>query len=121
MRSTITDQQDRLKELFDLIKENPDLPIVPMVDEEIVADDCCSRWMGSWGSAQIEKIYVGGEQVYFYEPDDWGEVEKVINDMATTGEDFDFENMTDEAALAAYEAAPWIKAIVVDIDLPELP
>lgn len=29
-----------------LVQENPGLPIVPMVDEEVVADDCSSYWMG---------------------------------------------------------------------------
>lgn len=36
-------QKERLDELFKLIKENPDLPILPMVDSEIVADDYCAR------------------------------------------------------------------------------
>ena len=30
-------QKERLAELFRLIKENPDLPILPMVDSEVVA------------------------------------------------------------------------------------
>ena len=37
------------EELFRLMKEHPDLPVVPMVDSEIVADDCYTYWMGSWG------------------------------------------------------------------------
>lgn len=32
---------ENLKELFGLIKKRPDLPIVAMVDSEIVADDGC--------------------------------------------------------------------------------
>ena len=42
-------QKENLEKLFLLIKENHELPIVAMVDSEIVADDCCCRWMGSWG------------------------------------------------------------------------
>ena len=45
-------QKERLDVLFKLIKENPDLPILPMVDSEIVADDFCARWTGSRGECR---------------------------------------------------------------------
>ena len=51
-------QKERLEELFRLIKENPDLPILPMVDSEIVADDGYAQWTGSWGRAHIEEYYI---------------------------------------------------------------
>ena len=41
-------ERENREELFRLIKENPELPIVPMVDAEIVADDC-GYWIGAWG------------------------------------------------------------------------
>ena len=48
-------QKERLEELFRLSKENPDLPILPMVESESVADDGYAQWTGSWGSEHIEK------------------------------------------------------------------
>ena len=42
----------KAENLLQLIKENPDLPIVPMVDQEIVADDCCTWWIGKWGKSR---------------------------------------------------------------------
>ena len=48
-------QQTRAKtrKLFELIRDNPDLPILPFVDSEIVADDGYNRWIGSFGSSGI--------------------------------------------------------------------
>lgn len=40
-------------ELFRLIKENPDLPVVPMVDGEICGDDS-GYWMAGWGESRME-------------------------------------------------------------------
>ena len=35
----------KIKELLKHIQENPDLPIVPMVDGEIVGSDEYGRWL----------------------------------------------------------------------------
>ena len=110
-------QKERLEELFRLIKENPDLPILPMVDSEIVADDGYAQWTGSWGRAHIEEYYITEERIHFKESDDFGEVEDVLSsEYGYTG----FETMSDEGALSTYNNLPWIKAIIVDIDLPEV-
>ena len=36
-------QQENLRELFALIEANPNLPIIPLVDSEIVADTVAGR------------------------------------------------------------------------------
>lgn len=108
-------EQKNREELFKLIQEHPDLPIVPMVDYEIIGDDC-GRWIGSWGSCYIGEYIKGKEQVYFKEEDDPSEVERVICDVM--GYDA-YGDMSEEEADRAYEELPWIKAVVVDIDLPE--
>lgn len=43
-------QTQKIKELLALIEQNPTLPVVPMVASEIVCDDSCARWKGSWGA-----------------------------------------------------------------------
>lgn len=100
-------------ELLKLIEENPELPIVPMVDSEIVADDDFNRWMGSFGSACIDEYITGGERVYFRDDD---KAEKVIAEIL--GWDA-YEVMTSEEAKREYAKLPWIKAIIVNIDLPD--
>ena len=45
LKAVMQKQTDNLKELFKLIEKRPDLPIVAMVDSEIVADDG-GFWLG---------------------------------------------------------------------------
>lgn len=111
---TEKEKQSR-EELFKLMEENPDLPIVPMVDYEIVAEDC-GRWLGAWGSSYIGEYIMGEERVYFREDDDLYEVDKVLDEMLDT-EVYEVIE-TDTEAQAAYAELPWIKAIIVNIDLP---
>ena len=117
MRKEASEREKKNREeLFRLMKENPDMPVVPMVDAGIVADND-GYWMGSWGSSQIQDFLIGEEQVYFRNDDDPHEIEKVLcNEMLS--ED-DVEAMTDEKVHQAYKDMPWIKAIVVYISYPE--
>ena len=58
------------KGLFDLIRENPELPIVPMVDTEVVASDEYDWWLAKWGRAEITEYYLGNEGVHFKDEDE---------------------------------------------------
>lgn len=107
--------KENREELFRLMQENPELPVVPMVDYEIVAD-VSGRWLGSWGSSYIGEYLIGEEQVHFREDDDPSEVDKVLSERY--GDDY-YTDMTDEQEAAAYAGLPWVKAIIVNIDLPE--
>lgn len=97
------------EEFFKLMKENPDLPIFPMIDCEIACEDY-GRFLGAWGNSYIDK-----ERVYFREDNDPSEVERVLSEEY--GHD-NYMDMDDEQQAKAYADMPWIKAIIVDIDLP---
>jgi len=97
-----------------LIKDNPELPILPMVSYEIAAEDCPTYWGGSWGESSIEKYLIVGERITYKGNDD---PEQLMEEMLSTEE---FEKMTDEEIYQAYEKLPWIKAIIVYIELPEI-
>lgn len=103
------------EELFKLMQENPDLPVVPMVDSDIVADDC-GHWLGAWGSSEIGEYLLGEERVFFRENDDPSELERVLSDKF--GYDV-IESWSDEEWEKAYAELPWIKAIIVYINLPD--
>lgn len=45
-----------ISDLLELIKAHPELPIVPMVDSEIVCDDGYARWKGAWGARTAQGI-----------------------------------------------------------------
>lgn len=105
--------QKNRAELFCLMAEHPELPVVPMVDSEIVADDGCNRWLGSWGASCVGEYVIGEERIYFRDDDD---IEQTLTGVL----DWDaYEAMSDEEAEAAYRALPWVKAIIVNIDLPD--
>lgn len=114
----ITEKEKKNRdELFRLMQENPELPVVPMVDSDIVADDRYNLWMGSWGNSHIGEYVLGRDYTHFREDDDWGNVEWTLLDgFVNYGT---FEGLTDEEVKSGYAALPWIKAIIVNIDLPE--
>ena len=91
------------EELFRVMQENPDLPVIVMVDSEIVADDGYNRWLGAWGHCEIGEYFVGEERIHFRESDNFDEIEA----------------MSDEEAEGVYNSLPWIRAIIVNIDLPD--
>lgn len=109
---TEKEKQNRDK-LFKLMQENPELPVIPMVDSEIVADYCYTRWIGSWGNSYIDHYIPGKERIFFIDDDE----EDVL--AALHGWEW-VENATDEEWSRAYENVPWITAIIVNIDLPEI-
>lgn len=122
-KEQIEKQAENLKELFGLMKKRPDLPIVAMVDSEVVADDGCCYWMGSWGNCLIDKYIVHEDYgVIFYEegkPDTVDIFEKYF-DYAECGID---EELPDEKALplmrAKVDSLDWKEAIIVYIQVPD--
>lgn len=101
-----------IADLLELIKAHPELPIVPMVDSEIVCDEGYVRWRGSWGAASVTKYLVSEEHIFFFDDED---VEAVLIEVKGYDE---FLSMTDKEAQEAYNALPWVECIAVDINLP---
>lgn len=101
-----------IADLLELIKAHPELPIVPMVDSEIVCDEGYARWQGSWGAASVTKYLVSEEHIFFFDDED---VEAVLIEVKGYDE---FLSMTDKEAQEAYNALPWVECIAVDINLP---
>ena len=104
-------------DLFKLMQENPDLPVVPMVDADIVAGDDYGRWRGSWGSASVDE--------YLIPPDDRPMIFKSDDDVFDTLEqclpEAEFEALPENESECRpfYDALPWVKAIIVNINLPD--
>lgn len=79
-----------ISDLLELIKAHPELPIVPMVDSEIVCDDGYARWKGAWGAASVTKYLVSEEHIFFFDDED---VEAVLIEVKGYDE---FLSMTDK-------------------------
>lgn len=107
-------QQEKAKHLFNLIKENPELEIMPMVNSEIVVSDDWSYWVGSWGDAEVDEYWCNDERIYFRSQDEDELTENVMCDEID-------ENIDDkEAERLAEEIVKnynWKKAIVVKIEM----
>ena len=52
---------ENIKALIQLIDEHPDLPVIPMVGQDIVAD-CTGEWVAHFGKAEIKKMCIYGEK-----------------------------------------------------------
>lgn len=98
-------------ELIKLMQDNPELPIVPMVDGEI-AEDACGYWMGAWGQAEVDEYVVISEKVLFKSDDD------VFDVLERYFSEEEFERLPEEESECRpyYEALPWKKAIIVFIN-----
>lgn len=114
MRTEIDIQKENVKSLIDLIKKNPELKIVPMVDSEIVADDGYSSWLGSFGKAEIDHIWNSGERIYFESLDKEELVQNILDEIPSEIDDTTAERTANDI-VGKYE---WEKVIVVWIGLP---
>lgn len=54
---------DKVKQLFDLIAQNPGLPVIPMVDSEICEDDSYARYMGEIGFSFVGEYAIYDDMV----------------------------------------------------------
>jgi len=108
----------KVEEFLKLVQENPELPIVPLVNEEVVADDCSSWWLGEWGHSEIIEYYKGKERIHFKDDDE----EAVLCDMvdckySETKDGRDIYDLSDEEWIELFNSLDWIKAIAVYIDV----
>lgn len=106
-------QNRRLNGLLDLMIANPDLPVIPMVDSDVIADDGNMYWMGRWSNALLDEYLTTDNRIYFRGDDDPDRILPKFMDFN------DYMKLTDEEADSAYNALPWKKAIIVYIGIPK--
>lgn len=103
-----------METLFQLMRENPALPVIPMVDGEIPGDDC-GYWLGAWGTAVLDKYLIASDRVIFKSDDD---VFDTLERFLPTDEFYLLPDVESECR-KSYDALPWKEAIVVYIITPE--
>lgn len=107
------------EKLLKLIAKNPDLPIIPLVDSEVVSEDY-GRWLGSFGSVYVGEYALFNDRYY----DDREEFKEDFFDFCYDGlsERFNYdprdktENKELEKYLDKVADERFIKAIIVNID-----
>lgn len=106
---------NNIKALIQLMDENPDLPIIPVVGQDIVAD-CTGEWVAHFGKAEIKKMCIYGENVIFREE----------KNAIKTVEALELEGLTEGRTreesiekLSGYlDELDWLEAIIVHIETP---
>lgn len=111
-------QADNIKNLMRLVAENPTLPIVPMVDSEVVEDDGYNSWMGSWGNACIDYILTRDERIYIKSEDDEELIDEYLDEnygnINYTSSEHGFQpGDLDIVGENWLNSLPWEKVIVV--------
>ncbi|MDZ5711627.1 hypothetical protein [Jeotgalibacillus haloalkalitolerans] len=112
-----TKQQSNIENLLTLIKENPELEIVPMIATDVCASDDFTSWMGSWGSAKIDEVFHSEERIYFRSIDEEEVEEMFFNQLEVLNPSWSDTYLQEQAEIKAKEVQ-WEKVITVYIDLP---
>lgn len=102
----------KFNELFKLMQENPELPVVPFVDAEICGDEYAS-YIGSWGHAKVEEYIVpkNGDCICFKSDDDV----MYTLEMCFSLQGFRSLPESEDECRKIYDALPWKKAIIIYI------
>lgn len=112
----IDKQQENISHLLQLIKENPELPIMPMVSTECVGGDDYSYWAAEWGKASIEEYWVDedNEGTIYYKSSGYDDlVEKYLDQMECN---FPSPEQNLSYATKMVDEYEWKKAIIVKIN-----
>lgn len=102
------------EKLLQLVKENPDLLVVPMVWYEIAYDDSCNYWMGKFGDCEVTE-YACYDDKFYTDREEF--IEYYYNQH-----DEEYEGMTDaeiDDDIKSKTESMWTKAIIVWIGVPE--
>lgn len=102
---------ENIKALREMHYKHPDLPVICVVDGEVVPEynGCC--WLAMGNAVRREKIWIGAEGVYYY--DNKRVDEDAINDPNCVYPEME---LTEERAKEVYDSLPWVECIVINID-----
>lgn len=131
---------DKIQLLLQLIKENPGLPVIPMVYYEVVDGDY-NRWMGSIGDCYVGEYAILNDRYYEdrdeFEEDYYDYNQEEINEQfnydprickahvdngVITKDEYELNEIADKKIDEYLETVAdkyFKKAIIVNIDLPK--
>lgn len=103
----------KLRKLLSLMCIYPELPVIPMVDSDVVTDEGYMYWQGSFGDSLVDKYITTANGIILKGHADTFEV----LEMVYTPEEIQHMNNSELEIL--FNGLPWKSAIVVYIKLPE--
>ena len=109
---------ENIKDILKLIEEHPDLPVVPMVGQDIVADSF-GEWTAEVGEAEIRKICIYEDAVIFYDENTLKTAGLLELDYDTLGLPESMSNGEANRRLKAFiDSLDWLEVIIVHIETP---
>ena len=109
---------DNIKDILKLMDEYPDLPVVPMVGQDIVADSF-GEWTAEVGEAEIRKICIYEDAVIFYDENTLKTAGLLELDYETLGIPESMSSGEANKRLKAFiDSLDWLEAIIVHIETP---
>ena len=102
--------------LYQLCSENPNLPVIPSVNHDILCDDTYERWIGSIGNVYIDEVLENFDDAIIYRSQNT--IKGHYETFFEYDDDYDQEASFD-AMKAKINALPWKRCIIVEINLPE--
>lgn len=122
-------QKSPMEKLVFLLGRHPDIPVIPVVDDQVCSDDSrrnvCAlhdtgmeqylqRWMGCIGNSSVEKYFIGNEGLYIYNERD---IDACLNDTAISAK---VERNDANGKLVIYRGLPWETGIIMKINPPNI-
>lgn len=108
---------ENIEKLLQLIKENPDLPIMPMVDGDVVCSSDYGHWIGKFGSCKLDEYLIddwNGNGCVRFKSNEYDY--EIIESIA----EFKYSGTVDGYEKAKKEIeSMWKKVIVVYINVPD--
>lgn len=109
---------ENTNKLLELVTENPDLPIIPMVNYEVCSEDY-AYWMASFSTCSVEEYMIDewySNGCVRFKSDD--EEDTIIEGIAKHKYG-DCTNVDNWKKAEDYLKTLWKKAIIVYIELPD--
>jgi hypothetical protein len=105
--------KDCQKKLLHLMEENPDLPVLPLVEACVVGTDYIDVWAGSMAYARVDE-YITIPGTFDVIAKSEGDVYEAL-ELYLSEEEFEAMPDDEEYSIAVYNSLPWKKAILVYI------
>lgn len=120
----MTENKITRNKLCNILQTNADLPILALVDCEVVEDDWYQTWFGDVTDVYIDRVWAGKEKTYFID-EALGNMEYFMrhefleNELLRT-----YTNDTDIDEWMEYvekfiKGLPWKKVIIVQVSTPD--
>ena len=106
-------KNENIKELLRLMCEYPDLPVIPWVSADVVADDSHYYWTGNFSKPRVEQYWESPSGTVYTR--DSCDVDAVL--CEALGEEAYEAISTEQEENKAFESLPWKTAIVICIEV----